>query len=155
MFTGGVGLLVTALLLLEIVVRIRGVRVRLTRKSRPGVGAQVTGHGGPDPGILRRGDGKDCALPLPPKEWGARWASLALFFLDSGLGEVCTGYTWNLPSEGTGVGFSGRSVQLSLACMVRHTWSAPPPPPPHHLHTATHTPPQHHHHTHHQRWARE
>ena len=27
---------------------VRGVRVRLTRKSRPGVGAQVTGHGGPE-----------------------------------------------------------------------------------------------------------
>ena len=29
---------------------VRGVRVWLTRKSRPGVGVQVTGHGGPDPG---------------------------------------------------------------------------------------------------------
>ena len=62
-------------------------------------------------GTQRRGDGKDC-VPLPPKERGARWACLAIFFLDSGLGEVCTGYTWNLPSEGTGVGFfSGWSVQ--------------------------------------------
>ena len=32
-----------------------------------------------------------------------RWADLAIFFLDSGLGEVCTGDAWNLPSEGTGV----------------------------------------------------
>ena len=40
-------------------------------------------------GIQRRGDAKDCA-PLPPKEWGVRWASLAIFFLDLGLGEVCT-----------------------------------------------------------------
>ena len=38
-------------------------------------------------GIQRRGDGKDCA-PLPPKEWGVRWASLAIFFLALGLGEV-------------------------------------------------------------------
>ena len=41
--------------------------------------------------------------PLPPKEWGVRWASLAIFFLALGLGEVCTGDAWNLPSEGTGV----------------------------------------------------
>ena len=33
-----------------------------------------------------------------------RWACLAIFFLDLGLGEVCTGDAWNLPSEGTGVG---------------------------------------------------
>ena len=37
-------------------------------------------------GIQPRGDGKDCA-PLPPKEWGVRWAYLAIFFLDSGLGD--------------------------------------------------------------------
>ena len=55
-------------------------------------------------GTQRRGDGKDCA-PLPPKERGARWACLAIFFLALGLGEVCTGEAWNLPSEGTGVGF--------------------------------------------------
>ena len=54
-------------------------------------------------GIQRRGDGNDCAS-LPPKEWGVRWASLAIFFLALGLGEVCTGDAWNLPSEGTGVG---------------------------------------------------
>ena len=53
-------------------------------------------------GIQRRGDGKDCA-PLPPKEWGVRWANLAIFFLALGLGEVCTGDTGNLLSEGTGV----------------------------------------------------
>ena len=56
-------------------------------------------------GIQRRGDGKDCA-PLPP-EWGVRWACLAIFFLDLGLGEVCTGDAWNLPSEGTGLGGFG------------------------------------------------
>ena len=55
-------------------------------------------------GIQRRGDGKDCA-PLPPKEWGLRWARLAIFFLDLELGEVfALGDAWNLPSEGTGVG---------------------------------------------------
>ena len=45
-------------------------------------------HFTPDPGhpIQRRGDGKDCA-PLPPKERGVRWASLAIFFLALGLGD--------------------------------------------------------------------
>ena len=32
-----------------------------------------------------------------------RWACLAIFFLALGLGEVCSGDAWNLPSEGTGV----------------------------------------------------
>ena len=40
-------------------------------------------------GIQRRGDGKDCA-PLPPKEREVRWACLAIFFLASGLDEVCS-----------------------------------------------------------------
>ena len=53
-------------------------------------------------GTQRRGDGKDCA-PLLPKERRVRWACLAIFFLALGLGEVCTGDAWNLPSEGTGV----------------------------------------------------
>ena len=34
-----------------------------------------------------------------------RWACLAIFFLALGLGEFCFGDAWNLPSEGTGVGF--------------------------------------------------
>ena len=38
-------------------------------------------------GTQRRGDGKDCAS-LPPKEWGARRACLAIFFLDLGLGDI-------------------------------------------------------------------
>ena len=33
-----------------------------------------------------------------------RWASLAIFFLALGFGEVCTGDAWNLLSEGTGIG---------------------------------------------------
>ena len=55
-------------------------RVRLTRKTRPGVI--------PDPGhpTLRRG--KNCA-PLPPKEWSEVGEPRNLF-LDLGLGEVCT-----------------------------------------------------------------
>ena len=41
-------------------------------------------------GTQLQGDGKDCA-PLPPKEWGVRPASLAIFFLELELGEVfCT-----------------------------------------------------------------
>ena len=38
-------------------------------------------------GIQHRGDGKDCA-PLPPKERGVSWASLAIFFLALGLGDL-------------------------------------------------------------------
>ena len=40
-------------------------------------------------GTQRRGDGKDCA-PLPPKERGLRWASLAIFFLALGWVIFCT-----------------------------------------------------------------
>ena len=54
-------------------------------------------------GTQRRGDEKDCAS-LPPLGKGERWAYLAIFFLASGLGEVCTGEAWNMPSEGTGLG---------------------------------------------------
>ena len=54
-------------------------------------------------GIQRRGDGKDCA-PLPPKERGVRWACLAIFFLDLGLGDCLHREAWKLPSEGTGLG---------------------------------------------------
>ena len=75
-----------------------GKRVRLTKKTRPGV--FFTWQSG---SIQRRGDGNDCA-PLPPKEWGVRWACFAIFFLALGLGEVCTGDAWNLLSEATGVG---------------------------------------------------
>ena len=64
-------------------------------------------------GIQRRGDGKDCAS-LPPKEWGARWACLAIFLLALGLDEVCTGDAWNLPSERTGVGFFPRLVSPAV-----------------------------------------
>ena len=93
------------------------------------------------------------ALLLPPKQRGVRWASLAIFFLDLGLGEVCSGDAWNLPSEGTGVGFfpagqssrrgwcAGTSPFNSLhACaqMDRHSCVTPRP---HHTH--------HNHHNHH------
>ena len=63
-----------------------------------------------------------------------RWASLAIFFLALGLGEVCTGYAWNLPSEGTGVvGFwlvspaEGTGalalVRFKLVCMRARDWT--------------------------------
>ena len=76
-----------------------------------------------------------------------RWADIAIFFLDSGLGEVCAGNAWNLPLEGTGVAGTGWSVQpkgpvhchwsILVSCMrvhmhgetrTSHTPSAPPPP---------------------------
>ena len=54
-------------------------------------------------GIQRRGDGKDCA-PLPSKEWGVRSASLAIFFLALGLGEVLHWERLEPAFGGTGVG---------------------------------------------------
>ena len=77
-----------------------GKRVRLTKKTRPG----VLSHSNPDPGHPTSRRWKRLR-PLPPKEWGVRWACLAIFFLALGLGEVCTGDAWNLLSEGTGVVF--------------------------------------------------
>ena len=95
-----------------------GKMVRLTKKTRPG----DTFHGIPDQGHPTRGDGKDCAA-LPPKEWGVRWACLAIFFLNLGLGDFALGDAWNLPPEGTGVGFfSGWSVQPKGP--VHWHWSA-------------------------------
>ena len=97
-------------------------RVRLTRKTRSV--ALVWFIMIWIQGIQRRGDGKDCA-PLPPKERRVRWACLAIFFLDSGLGEVCTGDAWDLPSEGTGiVGFrlvrpAKRTSALALVHLIR------------------------------------
>ena len=76
-----------------------GRRIRLTRNSRP----SLLVHDIPAlQGIQRRDDGKDC-ISLTPLEQGERWASLSIFFLDLGLGEVCAGNAWNLLSEGTGV----------------------------------------------------
>ena len=99
-------------------------------------------------GFQRQSDGKGCC-PLSPQELGVRWACLAIFFLALGLGEICTGDAWNLPSEGTGVGFfsagqSSRRDQCTgtgsfhlAACVcvygqtcTYNTPSAPPPPKP-------------------------
>ena len=82
-----------------------GGRVRLTRKIRPGASSHVF----PDPGHPTPRRWKRLRL-LPPKKWGVRWACLAIFFLALGLDEVCIGDAWNLPSEGTGVGFFFRLV---------------------------------------------
>ena len=59
-----------------------GKRVRLTRKTRPG----VISHYNPDPGHPTPRRWKRLR-PLPPKERGVRWACLAIFFLAMGLGE--------------------------------------------------------------------
>ena len=64
-------------------------------------------------GIQRRGDGTNCA-PLPPWEWGVRLASLAIFFLGMGLGEVCAGDARNLPSEGTSAGAFAKVTEVEL-----------------------------------------
>ena len=56
-----------------------GKRVRLTRKTRPGVSSHIIldpEH--PTPRRWKR------SRPLPPKEWEVRWASLAIFFLALG-----------------------------------------------------------------------
>ena len=56
------------------------------------------------PGHLLGESGPGVYSHIIPPEWGVRWASLAIFFLDLGLGEVCAGDAWNLPSEETVVG---------------------------------------------------
>ena len=57
------GLVLLVIILIQVVIWEK--RVRLTKKTRPG----VFSHSNPDPG------------------WGVRSASLAIFFLDLGLGE--------------------------------------------------------------------
>ena len=76
-----------------------GKSVRLTRKARPSVTFHsIPGQGHPTPRRWKR-------LRPPSSEGeGVRWACFAIFFLDLGLGEVCTGDAWNLLSEASGVG---------------------------------------------------
>ena len=71
-------------------------RVQLTKKTRPG----VSSHDNPDPGHPTPRRWKRLRSPFLRKRGGVRWACLAIFFLALGLGEVCTGDAWNLPSEG-------------------------------------------------------
>ena len=80
-------------------------------------------------GTQRRGDGKDCA-PLPPMEREVRWASLAIFFLALGLGEVCTGDAWNVLLEARGSGWSAqpkgpvhRHWSILFSCMRVRVWT--------------------------------
>ena len=75
----------------------RGKRVRLTRKTRPG----ATSHVIPDPGQSNAEEMEKSASPSS-EGVGGEWACLAIFFLDLGLGEFCTGDAWNLHSEATG-----------------------------------------------------
>ena len=61
-----------------------GKRVRLTKKTRPG----VFSHRNPGSKASNAEEMEKIAPPLPPKEWGVRWACLAIFFFALGLGEV-------------------------------------------------------------------
>ena len=79
----------------------RGKKVRLTKKTRLGAAFHVILDPVPGHSTPRRWK----RLRRPPKEKGARWVCHAIFFLALGLGEFCTGEAWNLPSEGTGLGF--------------------------------------------------
>ena len=77
-----------------------GKWVRLTRKTRPGAFSHVV----PDPGhpTPRRWT----RLRPPSSEGvGSEVGVPRNLFPRLGLGEVCTGDAWNLPSEGTGAGF--------------------------------------------------
>ena len=77
-----------------------GKRVRLAKKTRPG----VFSHSNPDPGHPTPRRWK--RLRPPFLRWsgrGVRWACLGIFFLALGLGEVCTGDAWNLLSQATGI----------------------------------------------------
>ena len=60
-----------------------GERVRLTRKTRPG----ASSHSGSRASNAEEME-KIAPPPLLRSEGGARWANLAIFFLDLGLGEV-------------------------------------------------------------------
>ena len=58
-----------------------GKRVRLTRKTRPG----VSSHDISDPVHPTPRRWKRLRPPSSEQEWGVRWACLAIFFLDLGL----------------------------------------------------------------------
>ena len=67
-----------------------GKRVRLTRKTRSGVSC----HSIPDQGHPTPRRWKRLRSPSSEGVGEVRWASLAIFFLDLGLGEDCT---WGTP----------------------------------------------------------
>ena len=93
-------------------------RVRLTRKIRPG----VSSHSLPDPGHPTPRRWKRLR---PPEGVGVRWACLAIFFLDLGLGEVLL---WE-----QALGYSGWSVQpkgpvhwhwfIFIRCICVRVWT--------------------------------
>ena len=64
-----------------------GKRVRLTKKTRPG----ISSHDNPDPGHPTPRRWKRLRPPSSEGEGGVTWACLAIFFLALGLGEFCTG----------------------------------------------------------------
>ena len=84
-------------------------RVRLTRKTPRK--CSTGWHSGP--GALNFKAMEKIAPPFPPKEWGVRSASLAIFFLELELGEVSLLWGRLEPAtRGKGRrGFSGWSVQ--------------------------------------------
>ena len=84
-------------------------------------------------GIQRRGDGKDCT-PLSPKERPVRWACLAIFCLDLGLGEVFVG------TPGTCL---RREQAVSALALTHLNWFLHASRPPHHPTTTTTTTPPH------------
>ena len=109
-------------------------------------------------GMQRRGDGKDCAH-LPPKEWGVRWACLAIFFLDLGWVRFALEMPGTCSRTQQAWGVSGWTVQpkgpvhwhwhwsVLIGCIVRahgqtfgrYTPSAPPPNTHTHHRTTTTT----------------
>ena len=103
-----------------------GERVRLTRKTCPSL----------------------LAPPLPPKEWGVRWACLAIFFLGLGLGDVGhwgrlepvfggnRGRRFRLvsPAEGaSALALAHFNEVHTCACMDRHACTTHRPYHHHHL----------------------
>ena len=146
-------LLVTRLLMVAMWLK----RVRLTRKTHGGVTpVSIPDQGHSTPRRWKR------LRPLPPKEWGVRRASLAIFFLDLELGDV-----FALGTPGTCLrreraqgfcpaGQSSRRGQCTgtdpflISCTRACVWidmhmkhsSAPQPPPPQPQPQPQPTPPQ-------------
>ena len=76
----GNGLLLLVFILIPVVILVK--RVRLTRKTRPGVFSQSN----PDPGHPTPSKWKRYCAPLPPKEWEVRWGVPRNLFPRLGVG---------------------------------------------------------------------